>query len=357
MAHRRNALPLAIVFIAFGVATPAFAQEAIGGAVLIENDVRGETGGRRKPIALGDDVFRNQVVQTAAASRAKFLFRDLTNMSLGPDSRATLDKFVYNPDGTARTLTVNAARGAFRFFSGGSPSDAYVVRTPQAVIGVRGTTYDVRIADGRTTVVLQEGAVNVCVRDTARCRQLDQPGQSVVVSEDEIDGPIAPADKRWDFGDLCGGAAATFCARTSQFALRPLPTPPPAAKPPTRRAERAPPPRVRQPVQRVEPERPRVRRVASPVVIEPEEEEVIYVDRPVRGRRVFAPGFEGPRGWRPERGRLPGRDRPFADGRPNGRGPLVEGGRGPRPSIQRPQRPPTERPARGPNRPTGLDIR
>ncbi len=65
-------------------APAALAQTAIGGAAIIVNDVRGENAGKRARIALGDRVFANQGVQTAAESMAKLVFLDDTNMTLGP---------------------------------------------------------------------------------------------------------------------------------------------------------------------------------------------------------------------------------------------------------------------------------
>ncbi len=121
--------------------------------------------------------------------------------------------------------------------------------TPHAHIGVRGTTYDVRVQNNRTLVVLQEGAVNVCLRNGARCRELNVPGQSLVITDREIAGPILPENKTWDFGDLCAGRPAELCGVT-QFAQTPSPV---------RHAEAAPPQRRAAPAKANRRERPRAR--------------------------------------------------------------------------------------------------
>lgn len=279
----------------------AFAQQKeVGGAAVVVNDVRSDNQGKRARMAPGDRVFANQGVQTAAASMAKFVFLDDTNMTLGPDSRAKLDSFVFDADGKGRNVSVSATRGAFRFVSGLSPSEAYKVTTPHANIGVRGTTYDVRVQNGRTLVVLQQGAVNVCLRNGSRCRQITRPGESLVVTDTEIAGPISPASKPWDFGDLCAGRTANLCGAT-QFAQ----TPPP----PTRRAEPASiqRPRASAPPRRaaVNPQpKPRPVRVARTVVVD---DEPVYVGRPapvfVGAGAVMPPPRGGarprPPGWRP----------------------------------------------------------
>lgn len=216
---RRNELRRAAVKVAFLSAFlwagSAAAQEAIGGAKLIENDVRGETTRGAGPVHLGDQVFQNELVRTAAASLAQLALRDETNVSLGPSSQVKLDRFVFNGSGsTAKQVLLDATKGTFRFFSGDSAHDAYQVTTPQATIGVRGTIYDVEIERGSTRVVLQEGAVHVCVRNTRTCTDLTEVGSSVVVSARGISGPLPPARKTWDFGDLCG-RLPLLCNRTT----------------------------------------------------------------------------------------------------------------------------------------------
>jgi hypothetical protein len=311
MARRFPLHIIACAAPAFLLTAGASAQTPIGGAAVVVNEVRGETAGKRARIALGDRVFANQGVQTASQSMAKFVFLDDTNMTIGPDSRAKLDSFVFDPAGGGKTIAVSATRGAFRFVSGRSPSEAYKVTTPHAHIGVRGTTYDVRVQNGRTLVVLQEGAVNVCLRNSARCRELDQPGQSLVVTDNDIAGTISPANKPWDFGDLCAGRAAELCGAT-QFAAVPSPVRRAQAAPAQRRAA---PPRRTASAPKAQP-RP-VRAVHTAIV----EEEPIYVGRPapiIVGVGAAWPPYHG--GWRP---------RPGPGWRPPGALPPPKGGRRP----------------------------
>jgi hypothetical protein len=247
---KRNALARSTGLLALAAGAglfamaPAGAQTPVGGTTLILNEVLGHTGGGITKLRLGDTVFRDQLVQTAMQSRAKIVFLDTTNMSVGPDSIVRLDEFVYNGNGTASRVTINATKGAFRFFSGNSPSGAYQVRTPQAVIGVRGTTYDVRVANGQTYIKLQEGAVTACTASRNQCRDLDRPGESLIVTENAIEGPFPANSSRWDFGDLCAGAASDLCRKTTRFAQNNAPPPPPAFSPPPPRQTgfRPPPP-------------------------------------------------------------------------------------------------------------------
>jgi hypothetical protein len=49
-----------------------------------------------------------------------------------------IDAFVFNNDNTARQVSINAVRGAFRFIIGKSSKDAYSITTPTATLAVRG---------------------------------------------------------------------------------------------------------------------------------------------------------------------------------------------------------------------------
>ncbi len=222
MSRIRNSLVLGAGFAI--CAGSAFAQAPIGNAAVVQNIVQGHTGGPIKLINRGEEVVLNEFIQTASDSKAKFVFLDLTNMSVGPDSEVKLDEFVYSGNGKAQTVSINATKGAFRFFSGNSAHEAYKVTTPQAVIGVRGTTYDVLIGNGQTYVKLQEGAITACVRVGANCRDLDQAGQYLIINDNSIEGPFNSNGSNFDFGSHCAGGAASLCNK--QFAVNTPPPPP-----------------------------------------------------------------------------------------------------------------------------------
>ena len=91
---------------------------------------------------VGDPVFTDEIVRTGVDSATKLVFRDSTNLALGPRSRVVLDRFVYDPSQPSEGLGVTLAKGLFRFTTGSLQKSAYTVTTPTAVIGVRGTVFD-----------------------------------------------------------------------------------------------------------------------------------------------------------------------------------------------------------------------
>ncbi len=176
-------------------ATPAGAQSRIGVAAAVLNEVTGSVPGDQRRLATGDGVRQNEVIRTAGDASTQLLFRDETALSIGPSSEVTLDRFVFDPSGSATSVAVNLSKGALRFVSGASdPRAAIEVKTPLAVIGLRGTVIDVRYVDGKVYVILSpEGATDVCVQG-GRCVSVTKPGDAVVIGQGgTIDGP-----KVWD---------------------------------------------------------------------------------------------------------------------------------------------------------------
>ncbi len=192
----------AALAVSAALASPAMAELAIGAAASIEKDVRGETAARAANIVVGDEIFAQEVLLTGSDSRGKFVFQDRTDLQLGPSSRVKLDNFVYSGE---NGVAFNAAKGLFRFVSAPAAHKDYVVRTPNATIGVRGTIFGVRVVFGRTDVVLYDGAVEVCAIDGGGCRLLGSPCTFVTVSGGAVTQPQTLGRGDWSFDDSCGG--------------------------------------------------------------------------------------------------------------------------------------------------------
>ena len=142
----------------------ARAQEHIGSTVVARNEVTREFEGASAPLAQGDSVYRNETVRTGADSSAKLVFLDSTNLGVGPTSSVKLDKFVYVGESNGQRMTVNLAKGVFRFTTGALDKKAYEITTPTAAIGVRGTVLDIAVQGPETRVTLVEGQALVCPR-------------------------------------------------------------------------------------------------------------------------------------------------------------------------------------------------
>ena len=80
-------------------------------------------------------------IKTNRSGEAQIRLLDNTHLVVGPNARLTIDAFVFNGS-TAETVTLSAVRGAFRFITGNSRKQAYLMKTPVMTIGVRGTGLD-----------------------------------------------------------------------------------------------------------------------------------------------------------------------------------------------------------------------
>ena len=167
----RRTMSGGIAALAMTFSMPAIAQ-TIGVAETVRNDVVQVSGSGATPISAGEAVVRNEVVRTGVASATKLVFRDDTNLAVGPGATVTLDRFVFSgDDATASKVSVNLVRGAFRFTTGGSDKKAYEIKTPLASIAVRGTVFDVLSVAGQTVVTLLDGALTGCTKG-GRCRSI-----------------------------------------------------------------------------------------------------------------------------------------------------------------------------------------
>ena len=171
----RCAAPVVIaVGLFFGASELAWAQQNIGGAKVVINNVQGDLPtGDNVPVVQGDNVFLNEAVHSGPESKANFLLKDNSEVTIGPGSTVKLDDFVYSGPKTAGTIGLNMTKGTLRFVTGDASKRAYTIWTPTAAIGVRGTILRIKVTERRTpqggvttetTVINEEGKAIVCHR-------------------------------------------------------------------------------------------------------------------------------------------------------------------------------------------------
>lgn len=167
-----------VVSLIFGASGICSAQENIGGAKVVVNNVQGGLPtGRDVPVIQGDDVFLNEAVISGPDSKARLLLKDNSDVTIGPGSTLKLDNFVYSGPKQAGTIAINLAKGTLRFATGDASKRAYTIWTPTAAIGVRGTILRIKVTPTETTVINEEGTAVVCHRaknDHATVEELRQ---------------------------------------------------------------------------------------------------------------------------------------------------------------------------------------
>jgi ferric-dicitrate binding protein FerR (iron transport regulator) len=193
---RARLLTITILLMACGSA----AADNVGKATSITTSVTGTSSGAVKPLRNGDEIFLNDQIETDDKGIGQFEFRDNTKLAVGPGSKVKIDEFVFAGGRGAAAVTVELGKGAFRFISGNSQKTAYKIVTPAATVGVRGTAFDVYVAEnGEMAVAMINGQVEVCPRGSA-CRLHGLVGQFLHLAP----GGVFSLRRSWDGSFLRG---------------------------------------------------------------------------------------------------------------------------------------------------------
>lgn len=103
-----------------------------------------ERAGATLPLAVGMGLLQSDTVVTGGASSAGLTFEDGALVSLGPNSRLLIDRFRFDRATQGGEFDATLPRGRMAVVSGRiakSQVDAMKVRTPTALLGVRGTEF------------------------------------------------------------------------------------------------------------------------------------------------------------------------------------------------------------------------
>jgi ferric-dicitrate binding protein FerR (iron transport regulator) len=184
-----------VTLAALAAVSDAQAQDPSGAAEKVSQAASATGAIGERMLEVQGPVYMGDQLRTNSAGEAQIRFADDTRLVVGPSARVTIDRFVYS-GGSARQVTLSAVRGAFRFISGNSPSQAYSLRTPVLTIGVRGTGLDgfVEAGTGRTVVAIYDGAAEVC-NAAAQCVVISEACQIVVVDPGGGFGDLPPASR------------------------------------------------------------------------------------------------------------------------------------------------------------------
>jgi hypothetical protein len=144
MKSRVIALMLPMV-LALGIAVAA--AEDAGQIKTSKGTAQIERAGKKLPANVGQVVQQGDVVTTGADGAVGITFRDNSLVSIGPDSVLAIDRFVFDSTTHQGNFDASLKQGTLAVVSGKlakqSP-EAMKVKTPAAILGVRGTEFLVR---------------------------------------------------------------------------------------------------------------------------------------------------------------------------------------------------------------------
>ena len=141
---------LSAVLMVLVIATAAVAADEVGQIKVSKGNVHIERNGKSLPAPVGAKVQLRDMVVTGADGSAGVTFLDNSLMSVGPRSALAIDRFVFNSTTNQGAFESSLKRGTLSVVSGKiakQTPDAMKVRTPAAILGVRGTEFVVRTGE------------------------------------------------------------------------------------------------------------------------------------------------------------------------------------------------------------------
>ena len=141
-------LPISIGLIAMLAAAPAAAEIArikqSSGTASVERSTQRLKASPGLPLLPGDKLV------TGKDGRMSLTFVDNTRFAVGPNSQVSVSEFQYDRTRQKGTFVTQVDRGSLAVVSGKiakSDRDAMKVRTPNSLLGVRGTKFIVEVPD------------------------------------------------------------------------------------------------------------------------------------------------------------------------------------------------------------------
>jgi len=120
----------------------------IGRVKIAKGAVAVDREGATFPAAVGMRLRTSDVVRTGSDGAVGITMDDDSLLSAGPDSTLSLDRFAFDPTTNQGKFDAALNKGTLAVISGRlakqSP-DAMTVRTPALILGVRGTTFVVKV--------------------------------------------------------------------------------------------------------------------------------------------------------------------------------------------------------------------
>mgnify|MGYP003672819146 CR=1 FL=1 len=148
MRKFRNMNVATLVSVAM-IASPSTAQ-TVGLNSAVRNSVKLQqtAGAAAQQARIRQKVQMRNVVTTGAASKLQITLLDRSSLTVGPNARLTVNRFVYDPKTKSSSVGTAVAKGTLRFLSGkAARGGRNSINTPAASIGIRGTMVELAVGE------------------------------------------------------------------------------------------------------------------------------------------------------------------------------------------------------------------
>ena len=145
----RQIIAVAAISAALVAAGPALASD-VGQVKTAKGAVHVERDGKHLPASVGMPIRQSDALVTGTDGSVGVTFSDNSLLSTGPNSVLVVDRYNFNSTTHTGRFDASLKKGTFAVVSGKmvkqSP-DAMKIRTPAAIMGVRGTEFVVQVEE------------------------------------------------------------------------------------------------------------------------------------------------------------------------------------------------------------------
>jgi len=135
------------------VATASFIALSVGSVLAAERvNPRNESqstvsGSAKRVIARADPINPDERLRSNVTGMRQYQLGDGTKVMLSRDA-----SLGYDSGGKSKSLTLKLLSGSARFVAGQDEKRIYRILTPQGMIGMRGTAFEVKVKNGKTYI-------------------------------------------------------------------------------------------------------------------------------------------------------------------------------------------------------------
>jgi hypothetical protein len=136
-----------VLITGLALSTVAVAEDSSGMVVASRGEVFALSNGGSRELKQGDFIYVNDEIMTSNRSFAVLQFTDGAKVTVRPDSTLIIEQYLYAGNENDEA-TLNLVSGGLRVITGAmakSNPENYKVRTPVALMGVRGTEFSIML--------------------------------------------------------------------------------------------------------------------------------------------------------------------------------------------------------------------
>jgi len=198
---KRIAIFISLIVLLFAAITPAMAADPVGTVTFARGNADiTRPGAAAEPLKIGDDVYVGDIVRTKTGAKVEITFTDESIVRLAQKSRMEISEYMVKKKQQRSRLSLFRGklqslvkRVAGRTW-GRNKSHQFLIQTPTAVCGVRGTEFFSIVSSEGDSFIFTSGIGEVLAGGDETLSQIIKAGQTGIVT-DALSMPIVqPTD-------------------------------------------------------------------------------------------------------------------------------------------------------------------